>query len=140
MVASSTDAKSSKLTSSLLWSAISLAELLVVIVIYTHRGDSPSLGTPVTQILAGIAVVAAVLGGLVEWWELTGPIRRVAAIGEFVGAATALATGASFITAGPLAVWSPLMLHTAVMMVLSGRSLLRAPDVAPATPAVAETS
>ncbi|MEU4244746.1 hypothetical protein [Actinoplanes sp. NPDC026619] len=125
MVASSTEAKSSKLTNPLLWSVISLAELLVVIVIYTHRGDSPSLGTPVTQILAGIAVTAVVLGGIVEWRELTGPIRRAAAIGQFAGAATALAAGASFIPAGLLAAWSPLMLHTAVMMILVGRSLLR---------------
>jgi hypothetical protein len=137
---SSTDANSSQLTNSLLWSAISCAELLVIIVVYTHRGDSPSLGTPTTQILAGIAVVAVVLGGGVGWRELTGPIRRVAAIGEFVAAATALAIGASFLTAGPLAVWSPLMLHTAVMMVLLGRSLLRAPVAVPATPAAAETS
>ena len=140
MAGSSTDANSSQLTDSLLWSAISFAELLVIIVVYTHRGDGPSLGTPTTQILAGIAVIAVVLGAWVGWRELTGPIRRVAAIGEFVGAATALATGASFITAGPLAVWSPLMLHTAVIMVLRGRSLLRAPAVVPATPAAAETS
>lgn len=127
MVASPTDAKSGSNTNLLLWTAISLAELLVVLVVYAHRPDSIGLGDPVTEVLTALSAACTIVGTVFAWRGATGPLRLVTAVITFVGAALALVVAASFITASLLAVFSPLLVHTAVMIALIGRSVLRSP-------------
>ncbi|WP_143162943.1 hypothetical protein [Couchioplanes caeruleus] len=112
----------------LIWLAGPLFELAGVLLIYAGMPDvveDVGFSSPVTQVMVLAVLVVTVGGALLAWRGVTGTARWVVAAALFVAAGLTAALGLAFITGGILAVFTILMLHSALSIAFVGRAVLR---------------
>ncbi|OJF11092.1 hypothetical protein EDD30_6756 [Couchioplanes caeruleus] len=128
MAASSTGARQRGGLALLIWLAGPLFELAGVLLIYAGMPDvveDVGFSSPVTQVMVLAVLVVTVGGALLAWRGVTGTARWVVAAALFVAAGLTAALGLAFITGGILAVFTILMLHSALSIAFVGRAVLR---------------
>jgi hypothetical protein len=112
----------------LLWLTAPLFELGAVLMIYAGLPDlvdDVAFGSPATPMIVGCVLVVSVVGTVLARRGVSGAVRLTGAVALFVAAGVTAALGFAFATAGVLAVFTLLMVHTTVSIALIGRAVLR---------------
>lgn len=111
----------------LLWSVGPLFEIGGLFMIYAGMPDvvdDVAFGRVGTQVVAGSALAVTAVGTAAAWRGVSGPARMIVATALFVAAGLTATLGIAFAFAGWLAVFTLLMAHATLSIVMIGRALL----------------